>query len=61
MLLSQLIEKLSELKEEHGNITINIEVGHFGGPYGGHNCYSEAPIEDVEIKDDKILLTGWQF
>lgn len=59
MKISELIEKLEELKEEHGDLDVEFQHCDGGGIY-----YGSEEITDVEIvensidyyRDDKFVL-----
>lgn len=59
MLISELIEKLTELKAGVGDVKVLIEVGYFGGDYGGHNVYSKCDIEYTSLYANEAVLCGW--
>lgn len=60
MLLTELGDKIDLLRATLGNVKVKLEIGYFGGQGGGHNCSMEASVEDIVIKDNRIVLIGWK-
>jgi len=54
MKISELIEKLSNLKEKHGNLEIATDFTIYNSPpcqnmQGGEDCIVKAHIDDAKI------------
>jgi len=59
MKASELIRRLEAAIVHNGDLEIELSVDYFGGDYGGHNCVTKSPLDDIHITKDIIFLEGF--